>query len=423
MKDLSKLLASSLKVSLEDNAQVEVNFQIDTDDNGAPSDDDLDVVEVPTEDDEPSEDETEMNDSEEETDAAEADMDQLQEAQDSLESLGVILNTHVNDGTMSRMGMGFYKIALESIVGSDVLKAVDVPSFESREYSKHHASLIAMESHHEIANHINTISMEANFNFIKKTIHFVDVLIRGEKALAKRATGLKKIAESSENEQSSNDELKVNQKGGPTLSKVFSIDWDNEQQFVTAVKEFTKLYGDMVEPSNSKYDSDFITDVFPSSNTWTKNEDGLRSFDVFGIRVIKDKGVTASEAKDNKTAKTVPNLSPANCVIILDEIINLMNKGDVLKGNIHTLIKLIDKEASAVKANNTTNWDRIGAAAVNTLAKDELMETNERVTADEGTPEQYNTLKALVSLQSNKNKVVTEILNYVNFSLTDREFN
>lgn len=417
MKSLSTLLAESLKVSLEDNAQVEVNFNIDTDEDGAPVDDAIEGIPAPSEEDEPSEEETEMNDSEEETDAAEADMDQLQEAQDSLESIRIVLNKHSDERTLSRMGIGFYKIALESIVGKDILEEVGVPSFESREYSKHHSALIAMESHVALIQHVNTISMEANFNWLKKLRHQIAVFFKGEKALLKRAQGLHAIAQTSKNEQATNDNIDVNGAKGLKLPIILSRKWNDERQFLGYVKEFTALYNGMAEIKDG-YADEFVDNMFPGSKQWPKSDNGKSTYPMFGIKLVRGELIEGFESTQVTQETTVPNLSPKVCEEVLIEVMNTLRKGRIVHENIGIMCDVLER-VKKVDMSTSNTISQTGNTR-ETIVKGESSTVHTTETYPDGYVEMLKTLEDLLTL---KNKVITEILNYVNYSLTDREFN
>lgn len=413
---LGDMLAEKLNISTEDNAQVEVNFNIDTDENGAPIDD------VPVEtnvDDTEEEDQNavDASESENEADTAEADMDQLQEAQDSLESIGLVLNKHAEAGTLSASGLGFYQIALESIAGAQNVDDLGLPSLESHSYTKHHATVVALEAHQELTRAFDTISMEAKANWLRKVIHKIDVLFRGEKALLKRAKGLNAIADTSSGEHSSNGNLKVNASKSVSLPTLLTQKWDSEHAFLTHVKEFTSVYNAMTTVKGG-FDDDFVDNLFPGSDKWTQR-DGKPTKTIFGLRLVRDGLIKGYTAEPVTSETTVPNLTPAAAKAVLKELITLLEHGDLMHDNCWTMFRIMEK-AKVVK---TSTSKTTGAAVDTETAKTTISgseTTNEEVTYPEGYQEMYETMAVLSEL---KNKVVTEILNYVNFSLTDREFN
>lgn len=413
MNKLKEMLAKNLNLSMEDNAQVEVNFNIDTDEDGAPTDDDVDVpVVTPDEmaDDEQNKDEIE---SEGETDSAEADMDQLQEAQDSLESLGSVLIKHDNDRTLSRMGVGFYKLALESIVGSEMLAQIQVPSFESRDYSKHHAMVLSLESHFEITKHLNTVSMESNFNWLKKLRHQVAVFFKGEEALLKRAKGLRAISQTSKGEHASNDAITVNESKGLKLPILLTRKWSSEDEFVKNVTEFTNLYNSMAEVG-TKFSDEFVDNIFPNSNEWKATDKGGKVYEMFGMKLIRKELIEGFDAEKVIQKTTVVNLSPATCDKVLDLVIVTLSKGDMVRSNITTMCNACER-VKQVNVSTSDTVSHIGKDSDTTATT-----TSTSVSYPDGYLEMMKTLEDLMVL---KNKTITEILNYVNYSLTDREFN
>lgn len=415
MSDISKALAKALNISLEDNAQVEVNFNIDTDEDGAPIDDAVEGVDLPS--DEPTEEEEEMAESEGESDAAEADMDQLQEAQDSLESLGSILHQHNRDGTLTRMGISFYKIALESIVGNEIIQQLEIPTFESRDYTKHHSGLIALESHNQLTHHLNVVSMEAGFNWLKKLRHKLAVFFKGEKALLKRAEGLRTIAQTSKGEQASNDTIDVNHAKGLKLPILLSRKWDSEDQFLTQVKTFNALFNEMAELRDG-YSDEFVDNMFPSSNNWPKDAKGGRSYEMFGIKLVRDDLINGHKSTEVTQTANVVNLTPDMCEQVLAEIMNTLRKGNMVRDNIAIMCDICEN-VKKVEMSTSDTTSQTGNTR-DTMVKGSSSTTHTNVTYPDGYIEMMNTLEDLLSL---KMKVMTEILNYVNYSLTDREFN
>lgn len=410
---LGAMLARQLNVSLEDNAAVEINFAIDTDDDGAPVAPDA-VEESALEVNDAT---AEANEADGEAESAESDMDQLQEAQDSLESLGSVLTKHVEGGTMSRMGVGFYKLALESIVGKDTLEEIGIPSLEGHAYSKHHASLIAMESHVVLQHHINTVSMEARMDWLKKIAHKIDVLFRAEKALLKRANALNALADGSENEHSSNEELQVNAKKSPDMYRLLTVQWKTPEEFLTQVKIFTEVYNSMTTVKGG-FDDDFVDNLFPGSDKWSKGKEGKPTKVMFGMKLVRDTTIVGYTAEDVTSPTKVPNLSPAMCKSVLVEVIKMLNHGDIMYDNSWTMLRILEKSATHKSSTSTTTGSTKGV-----LAADRTTSMTKTVHEESAYAEGYESMfETMGDLDRLKNKVVTEILNYVNFSLTDREF-
>ena len=410
---LGAMLARQLNVSLEDNAAVEINFAIDTDEDGAPVAPDAveeSAIEV-------NDATAEANEADGEAESAESDMDQLQEAQDSLESLGSVLTKHVEGGTMSRMGVGFYKLALESIVGKDTLEEIGIPSLESHSYSKHHASLIAMESHSVIQQHFESISMEAQFDWFKKVAHKIDVFFRAEKALLKRANALNVLASGSANEHSSNDELQVNSRKSPQLYKLLTVQWDTQEEFLEQVKIFTGLYMSMTTVKGG-FDDEFVDNLFPGSDKWPQGKDGKPTKTMFGVRLVRGDTILGHKATDVTSPTKVPNLTPAMCKSVLDEVITMLSHGHIMYDNLWAMLRIMEKSETRSRSTSTTVGQQRGALPADRITTKSTT-VHEENTYAEGHEEMFDTM---INISHLKNKVVTEILNYVNFSLTDRDF-
>lgn len=391
-------------LGLEDNSQVEVNFHIDTDDDDT---DDGIVTDTPPD----TEDEVDT------TDAADNDIqdssdevEQLEEAKDSLESLSNVMSQHIENGTMSRMGLSFYKTSLEAIAPPSVLSNVGSVSLEScMQVSKNYACYMAQTELDEVRHQLNVVSTESIIGHIKKIIHNVDVLFRAEKALAKRANGLKQIAATSRNEHASNDEIEVNGKKSPDLSRLLTVPFKTEKDFLIEVKKFTKLYVDMTTVKGG-FDDAFVDNLFPGSDKWKKNAEGKPTITIFGMRLIRDKTIIGYGAEEVTDATKVPNLSPAICTDVLEEVIAMLSHGDIMRDNAWTMYRTLENNIKLETSTSETNAKFTGAVTT-THTKEEY---------DDGMSRMY---KAMDKLYRLKNKIVTEILNYVNFSLTDREFN
>ena len=405
---IGAMLAQRLNISTEDNAQVEVNFNIDTDEDAAPSvDETIDVSPEAVEEDTATA--ADVVESEGEANVAEADMDQLQEAQDSLESLGVVLNEHARQGTLTPMGISFYRIALESIVGQERLSQLGVPSLESHSYTKYHAISVSLESHIEVTKQMQTISMEATLDWLRKIAHKIDVFFRSEKALLKRAKALNALADGSTGEHSSNTNLKVNTSKSPNLHKLLTVKWSTPEAFLGQVKEFCGVYNAMTTVKGG-FDDEFVDNLFPGSAKWIKNADGKPTKTIFGVKLVRDPTIICHRAADVESETSVPNLSPAMCKAVLKEVITLLEHGDIMHENAWTMLRIMEKSKKVTNSKSTTN-DNADERVSTTI--------HEKVEYAEGHEAMFETMQVVYEL---KNKVVTEILNYVNFSLTDRDF-
>lgn len=403
--DLKQSLRASL--GLEDNSQVEVNFHIDTDEDNAPV-----VAETP----ELAVDDNTNVEAEEaagDTDNASDEMSQLQEAQDSLESLNTVLDTQIKNGTVSDMSLTMYRLALESIVPRSVMDEVGLVSMEnSKAVSIQHASYLAKVELEEVTHQVGVVSLEAKMDFLKKATHAIDTMIRQEGALLKRATALRALAQGSENEHASNDRLTVN--GGsksPNMRHITTLSWNSEGEFVKHVKHFTDLFNSMssLKPG---YDDDFTDRIFPDSRDWTKDKDGNPSYETFRIKLVRKKKLVRGYMQQKVVAKrSLPNLTPRTCEEVLNIVISTLTHGKVMKANLKEMTRILSTVVKReYKTSVSSNPGGNGGIGIG-------LDVTE--TYPPGYIEMYQTL---VELRKVRIKVNSDILSYVNYCLTDREF-
>lgn len=159
VKDLENYMSTEisnrlkLSLGLEDNSQVEVNFNIDTDDDNNPDVDGSDEVVV---DDGKSDEDLPDGESSLDEDEDEDEAEQLEEAKDSLESLKQIVSRHADAGTLTNKAFGMYSTALEAIVPSRILEEIQSVALEHRAHTScHHAWLIAQVELEEVSEAID----------------------------------------------------------------------------------------------------------------------------------------------------------------------------------------------------------------------------------------------------------------------------
>ena len=138
---------------------------------------------------------------------------------------------------------------------------------------------------------------------------------------------------------------------------------------------------------------------------------------MFGVRLIRKDLIEYHDASEITSSATVVNLTPAMCNEVLVELIELLRKGNVVRDNLYTMSNILEK-AEKVDTSTSTTTSRTGYGENRVDGSAETVHTSSSY--PDGYEEMY---EALVYLSSIKNRIVTEILNYVNYSLTDREFN
>ena len=403
--DIKQTLIRGL--GLEDNSQVEVNFHIDTDEDNSPvtADDTPEVVSDDTN--------VQVETAASETDAASDEMSQLQEAQDSLESLNTVLDAQIKNGTVSDMSLTMYRLALESIVPRSVMDEVGLVSMEnSKAVSIQHASYLAKVELEEVTHQVGVVSLEAKMDFLKKATHAIDTMIRQEGALLKRATALRALAQGSENEHASNDRLTVN--GGsksPNMRHITTLSWNSEDEFVKHVKHFTDLFNSM-SSLRPGYDDDFTDRIFPGSRDWTKDKDGNPSYETFRVKLVRKKKLVRGYMQQKVVAKrSLPNLTPRTCEEVLNIVISTLTHGKVMKANLKEMTRILSTVVKReYKTSVSSNPGGNGGIGIG-------LDVTE--TYPPGYIEMYQTL---VELRKVRIKVNSDILSYVNYCLTDREF-
>lgn len=405
--DLGNQLKQNL--GLEDNSQVEVNFHIDTDDDNSPDVDGdahepLEVSETPGAG-------ADVEEASADTELASDEAEELEEAQNSLESIALIMSKHTENGTMSRMGLQTYRLALESIVSPTTLNEVGVTSMESHlTTSRYHAGVMAQVELAEIQGHVNTVSMESKLDFLKKAAQAVDVFIRQETALEKRARALLTLAEGSENEHAATNTLTVNGKGkSPKLPHITTLDWTSGREFISHVEHFSEIFNSM-SALKSGYDNDFTDRIFPTSKKWTKDDDGNPTYSTFRIRLVRKKNlVRGYNLAKSHQEKNLPNLKPAECKAVLNSLIDTLSRGKVMKANLKEMNRILTTVVKHEYSTRLTNAPSGGVGVGLDIT----------TTYPDGYLEMYETLLDLRKLRL---KVNNDILSYVTHCLNDREF-
>lgn len=383
MNMTEKILRS---LGMEDNSQVEVNFHITTDAeadiNGgnaeAPaSQPDAETVQV-------QESVAEVDKADNETEVTEKDIDELEAAQDSLESLQVLLNADVGNGGMAPQSAGYYKVAMESILGPAADKLLSV-SLESFSGNRMKSSVLAMENHKAIIEKFNVASMEARIELLDVLKHKIASVINAEKAILKKAQSLLTLAHSAGNEKAFKDTV-----SGAKFHHITTEDFTTDEAFMKALKKFTAIHASIGKVTNREADiASQMDEAFGRIPGYGGMETTPISF--FGGYLKKDdSGKVVFEKRKDKDGRSLPTLTSATCIKVLNEVIKTTQGRSSDVETVHSFIK--DPVIQKLFSNAETRPKDVSKHVVLVVNK----------------------------LASNRIKVLNDILSYVQMSLTIR---
>lgn len=379
---MSKSFEDYLKVGLgleDDSPQVAISFNIDTETSSSNTDMDEPLASESVE---VAESIAEVAEADTETEAAEDDVEELEAAQDSLESYHVMLKGAVQNGGMSVETATSYKIGMESILGPKNFGKLDNVGLESFSNSRVGATVMSLENHEMIMERIGNISMEAKINWLETLKFKVGKIINADKALLKKANGLKSLAESAQGEKSSTKTISA----GARFKRLTTLGWSNDNEFLKHLSTFAGIYSginkniDFEDETRSQHEQAF---------------GGIKGipFQTFGGKLNKSEdGKVTFEKEFNKEKSDVLVLSPSACGKVLDECIRLLggHTGDVEAVNGFLRNTKVAKIFSRDKEADGQKLDKSVTSVIN-------------------------------QLMSHRVNVLTEVLNYVQFCLTNRE--
>lgn len=413
MFDINNALAKSLgtnnvTTSMEDNAQVEVNFNIDTDAEGAPEQPPMDVGDSPAPEDNTSVEVTNAEEASTDVEQAESDVDELQQAQDSLESIRLEVKRQIDeDGGMSPQAYQFYRIAVESIIGADAFASVDMPSMESYGESRLRATVATLESHEALQARIEKVSMEGVSDWLNKVKYAIAKWWDAEKTLTNKAQALISVANTANGEHAASKSVILNGRKTPKAELLLTQPWQSDNEFLKSVENWANFYRNVSVPGNYTED-EVITGIFGTSR-W-KKVDGVPSYTLFGGKYTydKDAGVKFNPYNRNTAETNVPVLAPATCVRVLEQVVAAMSTKDPVKQNLENIVKILDKRT---KVEHTPRVQAREDGLMENVVDTKYHEPQDLATA----------VKTLKNAASAKIAVGQEILNYVQHCLNNRE--
>ena len=413
MFDINNALAKSLgtksfTTSMEDNAQVEVNFNIDTDAEGAPAQPPMDVNDSPAPEDNTSVEVSNAEEASTDVEQAESDVDELQQAQDSLESIRLEVKRQLDEeGGMSPQAYQFYRIAVESIIGSDALANVDMPSMESYGESRLRATVATLESHEALQARIEQVSMEGVSDWLGKIKYAIAKWWDAEKTLTNKAQALISIANTATGEHAASKSVILNGRKTPKAELLLTQPWQSDNEFLKSVENWANFYRNVSVPGNYTED-EVISGIFGTSQ-WKKVE-GIPSYTIFGGKYTyeKESGVKFNPYNPNTAETSVPVLAPATCIRVLEQVVAAMSTKDPVKQNLENLVKLLDKRT---KVEHTPRVQAREDGLMENVVDTKYHEPQDLATA----------VKTLKNAANSKIAVGQEILNYVQHCLNNRE--
>lgn len=350
-----------MSLGLEDDApQVEINFNVDTDENGAPlspvDQDGDESVEAA---------ESEAIEAEAEANKAETEQEELEEAQEALESLKLVLDKAALTGGLSPIAMEMFKIAMTSITGSKAL--VEQVTMESALASPVQRQLEAAKLVEVSLESLETVSMEGIKDWWNKLVDGILSLFKFEAVIGKRAKGLLALATTHKGEHATSKTIPVNVKRGLKSKALAHTEYSKEEDIVAEFKKLVEFSNGVIYPESLikelKVDKNgnYTTDVTPQYGAkvidatlnlnWTKSnaKDVIREFGYFNTKLYEVSPPTFFTSKlaceldkVNKTAESLPVLSIDTCVNVLTDIVKLCDERDNLKKIVKKLFRVHD---------------------------------------------------------------------------------
>lgn len=340
---------------------VEINFNIDTNDDGVPlTGEDKDgeqtveaaKVEAITED--------------AEADKAENDIAELEEAQEALESMKLVLT---EARTISVEDFQLAKLVLSNITGQKQI--IDNITMEADLTNPIHNRVLALELTELSLNTVATVSQEGIGNVFNKVKEAIAKFINLEKVVVKRANAMLSLAETRSGEHSTSATIPVNVKRGLNSIYLAHTEYENEKQIMTEMAKFVKFYKSIKVPSLDGVDmTNILNTLFNlSDKEWeritTKHGTALR-YSFFGVHVDRALYLDVELDAVNKSVDSLPVLTPNNVVEVLKQVIELSSCTPVLKQIVDELDLPREKDTHRDKLGNvttTTRGDRNGDIA------------------------------------------------------------
>lgn len=326
--DISKQIKMSL--GLEDDApQVEINFNVDTDDNGAPlspvDQDGDESVEAA---------ENEAIEAEAEANKAETEQEELEEAQEALESLKLVLDKAALTGGLSPIAMEMFKVAMTRVTGSKAL--VEQVTMESALASPVQRQLEAAKLVEVSLESLETVSMEGIKEKFAKLKDALGKFFNTEKSMIKRAKALMELAETREGEHATSKTIPVNVKRGLKSKQLTRVEFKSSKEILAHLEKMYKLFDSIKVPSVDNVKRERMSDdLFAlSPSDWEKNKgsDGVYYFyTYFGIKVKRTDKLDVDYDDSNKSIDSLPVATIDETKKMLSIVVKMLETSGVIK--------------------------------------------------------------------------------------------
>lgn len=391
--DISKQIKKSL--GLEDDApQVEINFNVDTDDNGAPlspvdQDGDQNVEDA----------KADAIEAEAEVNKVETEQEELEEAQEALESLKVVLDKASMTGGLSPIAMEMFKIAMTRVTGSKEL--VEQVTMESAFTSPVQRQLEAAKLVEVSLESLETVSMEGVKEVWAKIKESVLKFFNLEESVMKRANALLELAKTREGEHSTSKTIPVNVKRGLKSTYLAHTQYNYEKEIVTQFDRMKRFYDSIKVPSLDKSVdmSDAVRTIFNLKDSeWSKEKDlvlgAYMGYKFFNVEVQRSSFIYTPLDKTNKSVNSLPVLRVSTATKMLKDIIDMGSNRGVLE----QVVEELDVPSTVLINSNGTN------STVSDLSTAKLQELSHSI---------HKLIKHRV-------KLLDELVNYCGMCIQDR---
>lgn len=389
-----------MSLGLEDDApQVEINFNVDTDENGAPmspvdQDGDQNVEAA----------KTDAIEAEAEVEQAETEQEELEEAQEALESLKVVLDKAAMTGGLSPIAMEMFKIAMTRITGSKEL--VEQVTMESAFTSPVQRQLEAAKLVEVSLESLETVSMEGVKELLAKMFDVVEKFFALEKSVVKRANALLQLADTRDGEHSTSKTIPVNVKRGLKSKYLAHTEYKSEKEILDEVGKAVKLFKSIKVPSLDGIDTDNVAATLfnLSPSDWdrqTTKKGTFDSYSFFAVNLRKGKLLTVDLEPVNKSLNSLPVLTTKTAKEVLNQVLELSKSTTTLKQIVKEL-----KVDPIVRDGFSVNYDN--------------GQYSHTYKIDPKAKVMRSIAKGLVRLIKYRTKVMDELVNYCGMCIQDR---
>lgn len=335
----------------DDSPQVEINFNVDTDDNGAPlspvTESGEETVEAAK---------VDAIESQVEAKKAESEQDELEEAQEALESLKSVVEKASAVGGLNEINMEMFRIAMGVITGDKFLAATITTEsmFESpltRQVNALNIVNASMEA-------IETVSMEGLGDMWSKVKNAILKFFKVESVLLKRAEAFLKLADTRENEHSESKTIPVNVKRGLSAKNLNHTEYKEGKEIVVQAERMVKFFesitplsfnGGGVDEEKLKTLLDNIFTLDDKEYETVRGKHGMhKEYKFFNVIVEKSSYIEIEQDSANKSLDSLPVLTTDEVKTVLDSVIRTIKT----EGTINQVIDELDHYVAEAESKN-----------------------------------------------------------------------